>query len=50
MKFILDNLTAGVILSHPSRGAWIEILRVSKVTTRSGSSHPSRGAWIEISF
>ena len=33
--------------SHPSRGAWIEIMSVW--TRRSGiRSHPSRGAWIEI--
>ena len=34
--------------SHPSRGAWIEIL----TSSRAGHpfvSHPSRGAWIEIS-
>ena len=34
-------------VSHPSRGAWIEITPlwlVCKVL----QSHPSRGAWIEI--
>ena len=34
--------------SHPSRGAWIEILLRSIGRTSSGQSHPSRGAWIEI--
>ena len=34
--------------SHPTRGAWIEILcDVSKLDTKEGS-HPTRGAWIEI--
>ena len=34
-------------LSHPSRGAWIEISH-STVTVLKTLSHPSRGAWIEI--
>ena len=34
-------------LSHPSRGAWIEILAVGAEIIRA-KSHPSRGAWIEI--
>ena len=34
-------------LSHPSRGAWIEI--ISKWADYvQWASHPSRGAWIEI--
>ena len=34
--------------SHPTRGAWIEILcDVSKLDTKEGS-HPTRGAWIEM--
>ncbi len=33
--------------SHPSRGAWIEMRYMSRVTCFE-SSHPSRGAWIEI--
>ena len=35
------------IMSHPSRGAWIEMLLKSPSRT-SFMSHPSRGAWIEI--
>ena len=33
--------------SHPSRGAWIEIMN-STLHGGFGRSHPSRGAWIEI--
>ena len=36
-----------VILSHPSRGEWIEISTVSFIFF-SASSHPSRGEWIEM--
>ena len=36
-------------LSHPSRGAWIEIPGDRKEYTMKDKSHPSRGAWIEIS-
>ena len=34
--------------SHPSRGAWIEILCDSIGGVSKERSHPSRGAWIEI--
>ena len=34
-------------LSHPARGAWIEII-ISFVRWVLGLSHPARGAWIEI--
>ena len=33
--------------SHPSRGAWIEILLRRPIPGRP-VSHPSRGAWIEM--
>ena len=33
--------------SHPSRGAWIEIVDCVKRRGRK-ASHPSRGAWIEM--
>ena len=36
-------------MSHPARGAWIEIMAVS-VVMGCGGSHPARGAWIEIFF
>ena len=34
-------------MSHPARGAWIEIVTI---TGNDGdtTSHPARGAWIEI--
>ena len=35
-------------MSHPSRGAWIEIEIRSYETIIAPMSHPSRGAWIEI--
>ena len=35
--------------SHPSRGAWIEILTTPEMIVSHAKSHPSRGAWIEIS-
>ena len=39
---------AGVHLSHPARGAWIEIDGQRKRQRRICGSHPARGAWIEI--
>ena len=35
-------------MSHPARGAWIEILTVFTIHHGALSSHPARGAWIEI--
>ena len=37
------------IVSHPARGAWIEIAAFGRASYRSATSHPARGAWIEIS-
>ena len=37
-----------MLLSHPSRGAWIEMLRRKWIRLSKIASHPSRGAWIEI--
>ena len=34
-------------MSHPARGAWIEI-RFAGSLQRNTRSHPARGAWIEI--
>ena len=38
-----------VIMSHPARGAWIEIVAQNCVV-RNLRSHPARGAWIEIAL
>ena len=35
-------------VSHPSRGAWIEIPAKEVEIPQLVQSHPSRGAWIEI--
>ena len=35
-------------VSHPARGAWIEIAEVRRPRLWPGPSHPARGAWIEI--
>ena len=35
------------VLSHPSRGAWIE-MKAAMPGRALLTSHPSRGAWIEI--
>ena len=42
-----ENLRA-VGKSHPSRGAWIEIILTGNTLESTSKSHPSRGAWIEI--
>ena len=34
--------------SHPTRGAWIEISRISRPGAQRKESHPTRGAWIEM--
>ena len=36
-------------MSHPARGAWIEIMPFSLERTPPAASHPARGAWIEMS-
>ena len=36
--------------SHPTRGAWIEIILLAVVSLVGFVSHPTRGAWIEILF
>ena len=37
------------LVSHPSRGAWIEIAMTAR-GIGGAASHPSRGAWIEINY
>ncbi len=36
--------------SHPSRGAWIEMIPPLELPQDKQASHPSRGAWIEIAL
>ena len=47
MKFGRLGFGLGLVLSHPVRGAWIEIppLFLRDLALK---SHPVRGAWIEI--
>ena len=42
-----DEENSACLLSHPVRGAWIEIL-VGAKGDKGDKSHPVRGAWIEI--
>ena len=35
-------------MSHPVRGAWIEIVVEAPIPNAPQMSHPVRGAWIEI--
>ena len=37
-------------LSHPARGAWIEIYSYFTAFSSCFQSHPARGAWIEITL
>ena len=48
LKLIFGTLWVLLLLSPPSRGAWIEIDRVCNRSNFTPSP-PSRGAWIEIS-
>ena len=47
MKSLVCDAPALCRASHPSRGAWIEIVAMDKYIAEQ-ASHPSRGAWIEI--
>ena len=49
MKFDCWRYNCIVLLSHPVRGAWIEILFAEQPDIVVEPSHPVRGAWIEIS-
>ena len=48
MKLELSEKSVVALLSHPSRGAWIEIYIEIQGNGLEKESHPSRGAWIEI--
>ena len=49
MKYKGQEVAVDGRLSHPARGAWIEM---PMLVTRAEAdvSHPARGAWIEIAF
>ena len=47
LKLPLEHQIGSKILSHPARGAWIEIGFENGFKTAL-RSHPARGAWIEI--
>ena len=42
-----DEENSACLLSHPVRGAWIEIFSTFS-EVKNITSHPVRGAWIEI--
>ena len=44
-----DEENSACLLSHPVRGAWIEISGAAAAAREARQSHPVRGAWIEIS-
>ena len=48
LKYKRRGVVLEVGLSHPSRGAWIEIVPGAVEPLIRAASHPSRGAWIEI--
>ena len=47
LKFLIPKHCMMRLMSHPARGAWIEIFRNAHAK-QPIASHPARGAWIEI--
>ena len=47
MKLLFPLAVLVELLSHPARGAWIEI-SAERAGETICQSHPARGAWIEI--
>ncbi len=47
MKFLQRPALVHIVMSHPARGAWVEIGPWIWVQMRL-MSHPARGAWVEI--
>ena len=47
MKLLALQGTENSVMSHPVRGAWVEICHLHLVDFRL-RSHPVRGAWVEI--
>ncbi len=48
LKYGLIEGDINLTRSHPTRGAWIEIIEIFLLSNEL-KSHPTRGAWIEIS-
>ena len=48
MKYFTVRDANDTEVSHPVRGAWIEINETLTLGFSAGTSHPVRGAWIEI--
>ena len=49
MKYTGIEKSVEEAMSHPVRGAWIEMFADSVTGIESSLSHPVRGAWIEMS-
>ena len=49
MKYCAHHPCSKTALSHPARGAWIEIPSLTPPAAEAYKSHPARGAWIEMS-
>ena len=47
LKFTACGLWVAKVVSHPTRGAWIEMVPFMSQVEQI-MSHPTRGAWIEI--
>ena len=50
LKCYMAGLLLQTDVSHPARGAWIEINDAGVQRGGRAGSHPARGAWIEISL
>ena len=48
LKYEVSDIAWKNIASHPTRGAWIEILEALTQRSEVYRSHPTRGAWIEM--
>ena len=48
LKLVRYGQVTSEMMSHPVRGAWIEIYKLSNMSLAKFMSHPVRGAWIEI--
>ena len=48
LKSVTERLKGCASMSHPARGAWIEIGHRRRHPRKDRWSHPARGAWIEM--